>query len=486
MHKVVKQQRKLKLALCIGTLFTAVPSAVFAQIPDQPLNDAERPMVSLAPAEQDKIVEEQAQTGNIFKRKPGAKHSYWDNLEGHLTVEAGITGNPWTSSGRNFGQFYADRANTVTMNQIMGSLSHPVEDIGHGYGIGFVFESMYGSDGRFDPTIGMASGALNGLYQWVPTQAHIDFKLPWIFKNGIDIQIGQMYGLMGSEGTGALTRPFYTFNYASDYIVPFETVGIVATMHLTDHMDWILGIDAGNSTTFGASGNNNRPKGYFGFAWNNLMNGKLNLHAIGHFGPQQNNSYPVSTLDGSMTSAGLGPIANGLMQYNADIMATYKINDKMTVTVDGTYLHDDALHDDVYGVTTYFAYDLNPNLTFNARGEILRDNNGQTIIEYSSFTSFTRAISNRPYPYYGAGDANGNFTGTTFGELTVGATYRPDFINRHVSFGQFTFRPEIRLDKSLNGTRPFNQAPSGGVQQGTVNNGMDNMLWFNADAIWNF
>lgn len=482
MHKVVKQQRKLKLALCIGSLFTAVPSAVFAQIPDQPLNDAERPMVSLAPAEQDKVVEEQAQTGNIFKRKPGAKHSYWDNLEGHLTVEAGIAGNPWTSSGRNFAQFYVDRANTVTLNQIMGSLSHPVEDIGHGYGIGFVFESMYGSDARFDPTIGMASGALNGLYQWVPTQAHIDFKFPWIFKNGIDVQIGQMYGLLGSEGTGALTRPFYTFNYASDYIVPFETVGIVATMHLTDHMDWILGIDAGNSTTFGQSGNNSRPKGYFGFAWNNLMNGKLNFHAIGHFGPQQNNSRQQVSPDGTMYSAGLGGTgydANSLMQYNGDILISYKLNDKMTVTVDGTYLHDDYLRDDVYGVTTYFAYDINPSLTFNARGEILRDNNGSTIAEYSSFTSFTRAISNQPYPYYTG-------VGTTYGELTVGASYRPEFINKHVHFGQFTFRPEIRLDKSLNGTRPFNQALPSGQSQGVVNNGMDNMLWFNADAIWNF
>ena len=480
MRTAEKKSQKLKLALCLGSMFLGIPAAAFAQIPTQPTGDEERPLAPIAPEEQVQKTEEVAQTGNIFHHKPGTPHSYWDNLEGHLSIEAGIAGNPWTSSGRNFAQFYVDRANTVTMNQILGSLSHPVEDVGHGYGIGFTFETLYGSDGRFDPTAGMGSGALNSLYQWIPTQAHIDFKFPWIFKNGIDVQIGQMYGLLGAEGTPSLARPFYTFNYASDYIVPFETVGIVATMHLTKKMDWILGIDAGNSTTFGQYGNNNKPKGYFGFAWNNLMNGKLNFHLIGHFGPQGNNGRTYT--DGPWTSAGVGAIANEKMQYNADFLATYHINDKMSVTVNGTYLHDDLTRDDVYGVTTYFAYDINPSLTFNARGEVFRDNTGGTILEYSSFTSFTKALTNKPYPYYMAEP-------TTYGELTLGVTYRPDFINKHVHFGQFTFRPEIRLDKSLNGTRPFNKAAYPTAANGyntVVRDGDNNMLWFSCDAIWAF
>ncbi|GBQ25377.1 hypothetical protein AA0472_1739 [Acetobacter estunensis NRIC 0472] len=413
--------------------------------------------------------------GNIFHTKPGQHLSYWDGLVGHLTVEAGIAGNPWTKSARNFAQFYVDRANTVTMNQIMGSLSHPVTNIGKGYGFGFTFETLYGSDGRFDPTIGMGDGAISGLYQWIPTQAHLDFHMPWLLKRGIDVQIGQMYGLLGSEGTPALARPFYTFNYASDYIVPFQVIGIYTTLHLNKHVDWVLGIDAGNSTSFGQAGNNSRPKGTFGFNFMKLLDGKLDFHILGHFGPQGNNSR--ASYANGWWSAGVGKIANQKMQYNVDVLATYHINDKMTFTIDGTYLHDDLTRDDVYGVTSYFAYDINPNLTFNARGEILRDNTGGTIVEYSSFTSFTKAASNKPYPYYGAPP-------TTYGALTVGVTYRPDFINKRVSFGQFTFRPEIRLDKSLNGTRPFNAA--GTVENPTVTHGTSNMLWFNADAIWAF
>ncbi|MFT8718181.1 outer membrane beta-barrel protein [Acetobacter sp.] len=413
--------------------------------------------------------------GNIFKPKAGQSMSYWDGLVGHLTVEAGIAGNPWTRSGRNFGQFYVDRANTVTLNQIMGSLSHPVTDIGDGYGFGFNFEVMYGSDARFDPTIGMGSGSLHGLYQWAPTQAHLDFHMPWLLKRGIDVQIGQMYGLLGSEGTPALARPFYTFNYASDYIVPFEVVGIYTTLHLNKYVDWVMGIDAGNSTTFGQAGNNSRPKGTFGFSFNNLLDGNLSFHLMGHFGPQGNNG-PTRYYNG-WASAGVGKIANERMQYNGDILVTYKLNKKMSVTVDGTYLHDDLYRADAYGVTAYYSYDITPDLTFNARGEILRDNTGLFILEYSSFNSFTQAISNKPYPYYGAQP-------TTYGELTVGVSYRPSFINKHVHFGQFTIRPEIRLDKSLNGTRPFNQA--GTVENPVVTNGTNNMLWFNCDAIWAF
>ncbi|MDE7548707.1 outer membrane beta-barrel protein [Acetobacter fabarum] len=414
--------------------------------------------------------------GNLFHPKAGQTPTYWQGLEAHVSVEGGVTGNPWTRSGRNFAQYYTDRANTATLNQIMGSISHPVTSVGKGYGLGFVFEAMYGSDARFDPTLGMGSGSLHGLYQWAPTQAHIDAHLPWVFKRGIDVQIGQMYGIMGAEGTPAQARPFYSFNYASDYIVPFETVGILATMHLTQHMDWILGVDAGNSTTFGASGNNNKPKGYFGFAWNKLLDGKLDMHAIGHFGPQGNNGRQIRSAKGWL-SAGLGKPANSLMQYNGDFMATYHVNDKMTLSLNGTYLHDDALRDDVYGVSTYFSYAFHPWLTLNARGEVFRDNAGMVIAEYSSFNSFTQYLANKPYPYY-------NAMPTTYGELTVGVTYKPEFINKKMALGGLIIRPEVRLDKSLNGTHPFNQA--GTATNPTVNNGMNNMFWFSCDATWAF
>ena len=417
--------------------------------------------------------------GNIFHHKPGAPYSYWDSLEGHLTFESGIAGNPWTTSGRNFGQYYDDRANTVTINQIMGSLFHPVEDVGHGYGIGFTLETLYGSDARFDPTAGIASDAIHSVYQWIPTQAHLDVKFPWMFKRGIDTQIGLMYGQLDSEGTPALARPFYTVNYATDYISPFETVGVSSTLHITRTMDILLDIDAGDSVTFGRYGNNKRPKGYFGLLWNDLLDGRLDFHIIGRFGPEGNNGPTYRS--GPWTSAGVGPIANDKMQYNGDFLLRYRINNKTRVALNGTFLLDDLTNEDAFGFTSYLAYDINPLLTFNARAEVFRDNNGGAIVEYVGPTSYTRYLINRPYPYYAAPP-------TTYGELTAGVTYKPEFINKRIKgYGKFFLRPEIRIDKSLNGTRPFNKAAiptAANNYDPIVRDGTNNMLWFSCDAVW--
>ncbi|AEI38574.1 MAG: outer membrane beta-barrel protein [Zymomonas mobilis subsp. pomaceae] len=416
------------------------------------------------------------EAGNLFPPGKGKSLSYWDGLVGHASIEAGATGNPWTRSGRNFGQYFADQANTGTLNQILVSLSHPVTPIGKGYGIGFVMEMLYGSDARVDPTLGMGDGVLKGRYQWVPTQAHVDFHVPWAFRHGIDIQVGQIYGLMGVEGIPALARPFYSYNYGSDYIVPFETVGIVATMHVSRNTDFILGIDSGNASTFGNATLNKQPKGYIGVAFNNLMDKKMNIRAIAHLGPAGNSGNPYTDANG-WTSAGIGPDANKLMQYNADISLTYRFTEKLSVTGEALFDRDESIKDTAYGFTSYVAWDMLKNLTLNFRGEVFRDNTGGVITQFIGNTSYRRYLRNRPYVYYSAPP-------TTYGELTVGVSWRPPLINDHLGSGKFTLRPEIRLDKSLNGTRPFNQSAT--VLNPVVTNGTNNMFWFGCDAVLSF
>lgn len=414
--------------------------------------------------------------GNLLHPSGGSAPGYWSGLEGHISAEAGIAGNPWTRSARNLGQFYTDRANTVTLNQIIGSISHPVTSIGAGYGLGFVAEIMYGSDARFDPTLGMADKALSGLYQVAPTQAHIDLHTPWIVPRGIDFKFGQIYGLMGAEGTPATSRPFYTFDYASNLLVPFQTVGIVSTTHLASHLDWILGIDAGNSTTFGGAGNNSRPKGYIGFSFDHLLRGKLDGHVIGHFGPQGNNG-PTTVSPAGWTSAGIGKAADHKMFYNGDILLTYHIRETVSATLDATYLHDEITRDDTYGVTGYLAWKISSSLDLNLRGEVFRDNTGTMVTAYVSTTSYGNMLRNAPYPHYGT-------LPTTYGALTAGVTYTPQIVNRHLGHGRFMLRPEIRLDRSLNGTSPFNRAAT--VEDPVVRDGTSDMLLFSCDAIWTF
>ncbi|MBS0988799.1 outer membrane beta-barrel protein [Acetobacter okinawensis] len=450
-------RRPLPVGMCLTLQLAALPALAQEKITP---GDTARPLVlEETPAEKAQAAKDEV---NL---KPTAHHTWFDDLEGHLVVEAGVNGNPWTHTGRNWAQSYVDRANTATLNQITGTLSHPTTDIGGGYGIGFVFEVLYGSDARFNPTIGMGDGSLTGIYQWAPTQAHIDAHLPWLSKGGIDLQIGQQYGIQGFEGTDALERPFYSYNYSSDYIVPFETVGVLATWHMTDTVAWVMGVNAGNSTTFGGAKNNTRPKGYFGVQLTGLADGKLDVAAIAYLGPQQ-------------SVYAIGNEANHQMEYIGDFLATYKLNDTSSITLNGTYYHDDYLQDDVYGVTTYFSHDFSPSLTFNARGEIFRDNNGSVVGNNTSPMSYVNELRGRPYPYDSA-------PGTTYGELTVGVTYRPQFLK--LPRGSFSIRPEVRLDKALNGTRPFNRvSPTDDPTVNYANNGTNNMFWFSCDAIWSY
>jgi len=433
---------------------------------------------------------EPSQSGSVARRKAARERaampvirvrqsepeSYWSGIRTHLTVEAGIAANPWTKSGRNFGQFFLDRANTLTLNQILGTVSHDMTGIGAGYGIGFVAEAMYGSDSRFDVTIGMGDRALTGMYQWAPTQAHIDLHTPWIFSRGIDFQIGQSYGLMGSEGPAALSRPFYSYNYSSDFIVPFQTVGIIATSHFSRNFDGIIGVDAGNSTTFGQNGNNNRPKGYLGVSFAHLMSDRLDGHLIGRAGPQGHDGDPRISSDGWI-SAGIGDQAVHRMQYNADLLLTYHVSKMLVLTFASTWLHDEIPDDDLYGSTAYMAWTLSPSVQLNLRGEVFRDNTGVLIAAYPGTTSFARQLRNQTYPFYAAPP-------TTYGDLTLGLHYEPEFINRQLPLGRFVLRPEIRMDHSLNGTRPFNrEAPPGDP---VVRNGTSAMVWFSCDMVWTF
>jgi len=46
---------------------------------------------------------------------------------------------------------------------------------------------------------------------------------------------------------------------------------------------------------------------------------------------------------------------------------------------------------------------------------------------------------------------------TTYGELTLGANYKPGFAK---PFDGLVIRPEFRVDDALNGTKPFNNGTS--------------------------
>lgn len=133
-------------------------------------------------------------------------------------IEGGIMANPARPQpGYNFGDFFADHANQVQLNQAEFTLQKAIDPSKGGYQIGFTLEGMYGSDARYYQLLGVSAHEWNARYQLIPAQAHADVHLPWATKGGLDMHAGILQAPMGVETLDPTTRPFYTIAYTSEY-----------------------------------------------------------------------------------------------------------------------------------------------------------------------------------------------------------------------------------------------------------------------------
>ncbi|CAP54648.1 conserved hypothetical protein [Gluconacetobacter diazotrophicus PA1 5] len=389
-----------------------------------------------------KPVAARAQVTIFQKSGPSSDFDAW--LQGiTLTgqIEGGIDANPARpDNGINFGNFLGDHANQVQLNQVALTLARAIDPTKAEYQIGFTLEALYGSDARYYHLLGISDHMTSDRYQLIPAQAHVDTHLPWLTKGGLNMQAGILQAPMGVETLDPTTRPFYSLAYTSEYSVPFQHVGAMFKWHVIDMLDVTFGIDTGNQTTFGRSDNNDAPAGYFGFNLNNLAHGKLTIIELSRVGPED--SVKV-----------LGSPANHLNRFWNDINATYAITDKLSVTGEFNYLHDDGLRADTTSFVSFLSYKITPTLTFNYRGEIYRDNTGLFVASFLTNRAYMQAVAGIPAPAESAPP-------TTYGELTLGVTYKPD-LGHHIRV--FEIRPEIRFDRSLNGTTPFNDGRNTGV-----------------------
>ncbi|MFT8884612.1 MAG: outer membrane beta-barrel protein [Acetobacter papayae] len=383
-------------------------------------------------------------------------------------IDGGIMANPARpTDGYNYGNFFADHANQAQLNQVVLTMQKANTGDAGEYQIGFTLQGIYGSDARYYHLVGISDQEWSSRYQLIPAQAHVDVHLPWATDGGLDMQVGILQAPMGVEVMDPTGRPFYTLAYTSEYSVPFEHVGAMFNWHVNKTVDVTFGIDTGNQVTFGTADNNSRPAGYFGINLNNLLGGKLKIVELSRVGPENN-------------SILMGPyVANQAERFWNDINATLQVNDRLSVTAEFNFLHDQGLktHDtvngpfkaaDAFSVVTFLSYVVSPSVTFNYRGEIYRDNNNAMVATFMGNNSYMNAISGHGASnlYPGPGGH-----GTTYGELTLGFNYHPD-LGKGVRV--FALRPEIRFDRSLNNTHPFN----GGRNNGMFTFGGDAMIGF--------
>ena len=392
-----------------------------------------------------------APAGAPASATPAAPASWASTITFGAQLDAGAEGNfDRPADGLNYGRLFDDKANTLLLNQIQLTATRPINSSATGYDFGFTLQGTFGTDARYLHYLGEFTDATDSRYQYTLLQANVLMHAPWLSAGGIDFKLGQFVTPIGYETIDPSTNPFYSHSYIFNF-GPFQHTGLLAEWHLNPTIDLYGQVDTGESTTFGANSgdNNGEPAGLFGFGLNNLAGGKLTWLGLVHLGPEN-----------ALRS---DPQADSQMRYEADGIITYKATGKLTLVTELNYQHDDGFGADSYAGAQYVSYALTPTVTLNGRAEIYRDNAGFFVYAYPGNLDAVRALEGASNTSFTAGPA-------TYSEYTIGLTYKPSV----PKVATLLFRPELRYDKTLSGTRAYDA----GTQTGNFTLGGDIVLGF--------
>ena len=128
-----------------------------------------------------------------------------------------------------------------------------------------------------------------------------------------------------------------------------------------------------------------------------------------------------------------------------------KITDKFTSLTDLNYALDEVAGAQAFGIAQYFTYAINSWLTAGIRGEVFWDDDGFYVVSFANTHDPVRALEGLPTidPRTVGGGK------TTYGAITAGVNIKPPMPK---PLAGLAIRPELRYDRSLNDTRPFNQS----------------------------
>jgi hypothetical protein len=379
-------------------------------------------------------------------------------------VEVGTSINPDSPDNNvNFGQTFTDRANSIRMNQLMLNLERDLDLKNPAYQWGFKLTGMYGTDARVTHFLNEFDRATTSPYQFDIVEADVQAHLPYWF-GGTDVKLGQYPTPLGAEVIDATGNTFYSHSYIFNYGLPFKHTGLLTTTHVSDMLDVWLGLDTGVNNSIGQKGmaNNYFPKFLFGVGLNGLMGGNLSILALAHLGPE-NPRFAEGTSFVTNQPAG-GPLlivngANNHFREYYDIVTTYKISDALSTTNELNFVHDDLGKASAGGIAQYLTYALDEQWSLGGRIEAFADQGKFATTGFAGFACV--ATESLDYvnaqrglaPNLGYCGNLGNYN-VTYGEITLGATYRPP-LALPVSV---MIRPEIRYDTVIgggSGVKPF-------------------------------
>ena len=360
-----------------------------------------------------------------------APSSWASSITFGAQVQGGFTLNP-NAPKTNFGRLFDDKPNTVLLNQVLLTAQRAIDPKATGWEIGFKLQVMYGSDARYTHFMGLLDNAnSSSRNQFDLIEANVTIHAPVLTAGGIDLKLGAYATPIGFETIDPSTNPFYSHSYIFNFGLPLKHTGALAVVHASEMLDVYLGVDTGVNTTFGKRGDNNGAIAGIGGFLVTLMEGKLTALALTHIGPEN--------------SARLVPNADKYMRYLNDVVVTFKPNDTWTFVSDFNYIKDDFANADAYGFAQYVSYAMSPTITLNARAELFADSKNFFVASFPGTRDFVNAELGLPATITSAPK------GTTYGGLTLGFTYKPE-----TPIKGLMVRPEIRYDRSMSGSRPFN------------------------------
>jgi len=358
---------------------------------------------------------------------------WYDSIHYGFQVEGGLTLNPRQSGNSlQIGQLTTDRANMPLLNQFQFTLERVIDPAQTDYDVGFSFQALYGSDARYLHYPGQFAQIIDGRNQLVIRTANVSAHLPWLTDGGLDFKVGEYASPVGYEPYDPALSPFYSHSYIFNWGVPGYHTGALATLHLNSTLDVWGGVDTGYNTGLGYGfGDNNRSgAGIVGLGLNGLLDGKLTVLAITHFG--------------SETPRLLSSTADRDTRYYNDLVLSYKASDDLSFVSELNYVLDTFNNAEAYGIASYASLVLTPDITLNLRGEIWRDDKGFFVAGFPRGLDPIRALIGQSNAAFGVGPA-------TYSEITAGITYK---VKADAST-TIAIRPELRYDH-VAGTRVFN------------------------------
>ena len=228
---------------------------------------------------------------------PPSKQDQWqDAITFGLQIEGGIIGNAASPrNGINFGHSFTDKSNDFQLNQVLATVTRPLDPKATGYDFGFKLQGLAGTDARYTRWTYFGQGQSHTRFQGDIVEANVMLHTPWLTEGGVDFKAGMYSTPMGAETIDPSTNSFYSKSYIFNFGLPFKQSGGYATVHATDMVDFYLGVDTGVNTSFFKAGDDNSH-------WYEMIGIQSTAH-----GPQQ----PISIAFSDKTN----PIVSGMADW---------------------------------------------------------------------------------------------------------------------------------------------------------------------------